>query len=72
MNIKIKAVITEKETYDAHSNFKGLYKIAYDRVGRGPSHILVSGAFSYRRSPGKVLLTNLLSEHFTVYNCNYD
>lgn len=40
MNIKIKAVITEKETYDAHSNFKGLYKIAYDRVGRGPSHII--------------------------------
>ncbi|MBH5320208.1 alpha/beta hydrolase [Paenibacillus sp. GSMTC-2017] len=43
-------------------------KIAYDRVGQGPSLILVGGAFSYRKFPGLVQLANLLSAHFTVYN----
>ncbi|GGH09439.1 alpha/beta fold hydrolase [Paenibacillus segetis] len=43
-------------------------KIAYDRVGQGPSLILVTGAFSYRKFPAQVQLANLLSEHFTVYN----
>jgi len=42
--------------------------IAYDRVGQGPSLILVAGAFSYRKFPGQVQMANLLSEHFTVYN----
>ncbi|WP_152396028.1 alpha/beta fold hydrolase [Paenibacillus guangzhouensis] len=43
-------------------------KIAYDKSGRGPSLILVAGAFSYRKFPGQVQLANLLSEQFTVYN----
>ncbi|MFD0714111.1 alpha/beta fold hydrolase [Paenibacillus sp. GCM10027626] len=43
-------------------------KIAYDKVGQGPSLILVAGAFSYRKFPGQVQLAHLLSEHFTVYN----
>ncbi|MFD0588736.1 alpha/beta fold hydrolase [Paenibacillus sp. GCM10027627] len=43
-------------------------KIAYDKVGQGPSLILVAGAFSYRKFPGLVQLANLLSKHFTVYN----
>ncbi|WP_433241310.1 alpha/beta fold hydrolase [Streptosporangium sp. CA-135522] len=42
--------------------------IAYDRVGRGPALILVGGAFSYRAFPGLVELTELLSQHFTVFN----
>ncbi|MCJ8014870.1 hypothetical protein MUG84_24605 [Paenibacillus sp. KQZ6P-2] len=47
---------------------KDVTKIAYDKVGQGPSLILVTGAFSYRRFPGQVQLVNLLSEHFTIYN----
>ncbi|MFD0617032.1 alpha/beta fold hydrolase [Paenibacillus sp. GCM10027629] len=43
-------------------------KIAYDKAGRGPSLILVAGAFSYRKFPGQVQLAKLLSEQFTVYN----
>jgi len=43
-------------------------QIAYDRIGQGPSLILLAGAFSYRKFPGQVQLANLLSEHFTVYN----
>lgn len=37
-------------------------KIAYDRVGQGPSLILVTGAFSYRKFPAQVQLANQLSE----------
>lgn len=43
-------------------------KIAYDRAGRGPSLVLVGGAFSYRRFPGMVKLAGLLAERFTVYS----
>lgn len=43
-------------------------KIAYDKDGQGPALILVGGAFSYRKFPGLLKLTSLLSEHFTVYN----
>ncbi|MFC4778937.1 alpha/beta fold hydrolase [Paenibacillus sp. GCM10023252] len=43
-------------------------KIAYDKAGQGPSLILVTGAFSYRKFPGLVKLAELLSEHFTVYS----
>ena len=42
--------------------------IAYDRVGSGPSVILIGGAFSYRAFPKTVELAELLSEHFTVIN----
>jgi len=42
--------------------------IAYDRVGTGPSVILIGGAFSYRAFPKTVELAELLSEHFTVIN----
>jgi len=43
-------------------------KIAYDKVGQGPSLILVAGAFSYRKFPGQVQLANRLSAQYTVYN----
>jgi pimeloyl-ACP methyl ester carboxylesterase len=43
-------------------------KIAYDKVGNGPSLILVGGAFSYRKFPDLVQLADLLSQSFTVYN----
>jgi len=43
-------------------------KIAYDKTGQGPSLILVSGAFSYRKFAPLVQLATLLSENFTVYN----
>ncbi|MBW7455541.1 alpha/beta hydrolase, partial [Paenibacillus sepulcri] len=43
-------------------------RIAFDKVGQGPSLVLVAGAFSYRKFPGQVQLAGLLSEHFTVYN----
>ncbi|MFA9558993.1 alpha/beta fold hydrolase [Evansella sp. AB-rgal1] len=43
-------------------------KIAYDKVGNGPSLILIGGAFSYRKFPQQVELASLLSEYFTVYN----
>lgn len=43
-------------------------KIAYDKIGQGPALILVAGAFSYRKYPAQMQLTELLSTHFTVYN----
>lgn len=43
-------------------------RIAYDKQGQGPAVVLVAGAFSYRRFPGLLELSTLLSEHFTVYN----
>ncbi|MCM3127942.1 alpha/beta fold hydrolase [Paenibacillus provencensis] len=43
-------------------------QIAYDKKGNGPAVILVTGAFSYRKFPAQVELTDLLSEQFTVYN----
>jgi len=42
--------------------------IAYDKIGKGPAVIMVSGAFSYRKFPGSVQLAELLSSDFTVYN----
>jgi pimeloyl-ACP methyl ester carboxylesterase len=42
--------------------------IAYDRTGRGPAVILVSGAFSYRKYPASVQVADLLAQHFTVFN----
>jgi len=42
--------------------------IAYDRIGKGPALVLVTGAFGYRKFPGQVELANQLSERFTVYN----
>lgn len=39
--------------------------IAYDRIGSGPSLIVIGGAFNDRRSPAG--LANLLAQHFTVY-----
>lgn len=42
--------------------------IAYDRIGQGPTLILVAGAFSYRKFPGQVQLAKELSDQFTVYN----
>src|SRR3989440_758130 len=44
-------------------------KIAFDRVGSGPSVILVSGATAYRAfDPSMTHLSELLGKHFTVYN----
>lgn len=43
-------------------------EIAYDRVGQGPSVIMIGGAFSWRRWKGFVELAGLLSARFTVLN----
>lgn len=43
-------------------------RIAFDRSGEGPPVILVGGAFSYRKFPGLLQLTELLAPHFTVFN----
>jgi pimeloyl-ACP methyl ester carboxylesterase len=43
-------------------------KIAYDKVGKGPAVILVSGAFSYRKYPATIKISELLEPYFTVYN----
>jgi pimeloyl-ACP methyl ester carboxylesterase len=43
-------------------------EIAYDRTGKGPAVVLVSGAFSYRKYPATLKLVALLANHFTVYN----
>ena len=45
-------------------------KIAFEKVGSGPTVILVNGAMSYRRAFGTTLedLAELLGGHFTVYN----
>ena len=43
-------------------------EIAFDRVGDGPSVILVGGAFSYRRFPKMIELAELLSNRFAVFN----
>ncbi|MFF2888590.1 alpha/beta fold hydrolase [Paenibacillus sp. NPDC057967] len=43
-------------------------RIAYDQTGKGPSLILVSGAFGYRKFAGVAKLADLLSGQFTVYN----
>ena len=44
-------------------------KIAFDRVGSGPSVILVSGATAYRAfDPSMTHLAELLGQHFMVYN----
>lgn len=42
--------------------------IAFDRLGQGPSVIMVGGAFSHRRWKGWVQLAELLAERFTVIN----
>jgi pimeloyl-ACP methyl ester carboxylesterase len=42
--------------------------IAFDRSGAGPVVILAGGAFSYRRFPKLVQLSELLSHRFTVIN----
>ncbi len=43
-------------------------KIAFDKVGSGPAVILVSGATAYRASDTFMTqMSELLSEHFTVY-----
>lgn len=42
--------------------------ITYDRIGKGPTIILVDGALQYRAfDQGTVQLANLLKDHFTVY-----
>ena len=41
--------------------------IAYDKVGEGPTLILVDGALSVHSSGGKSELARLLAPHFTVY-----
>lgn len=43
-------------------------RIAFDCSGEGPPVILVGGAFSYRKFPGLLQLTELLAPHFTVFN----
>ena len=43
-------------------------EIAFDRSGEGPPVILVGGAFSYRKFPGLVQLSELLAPRFTVIN----
>ncbi|MCH5584493.1 alpha/beta hydrolase [Shimazuella sp. AN120528] len=42
-------------------------KIVYEKVGHGPSLVLVTGAFSYREFPAQIELAQLLSSRFTVY-----
>ncbi len=41
-------------------------KIAYEKIGTGPSLIIVNGALSNRSMPGVKDLANLLAENFTV------
>lgn len=45
-------------------------RIAFDKVGSGPSVILVNGAMSYRRAFDTTLeqLAELVGKHFTVYD----
>jgi len=44
-------------------------KIAFDKIGSGPSVILVNGAMSFRAAdPTLGQVAELLSKHFTVYN----
>lgn len=43
-------------------------RIAFDRLGEGPTIILAGGAFSYRAFPKLVQLAELLSRRFTVIN----
>lgn len=42
-------------------------RIAYEKTGKGPAVVLVTGAFSYRRFPDQVELARLLSDRYTVY-----
>lgn len=42
-------------------------QIAYEKVGKGPALVLVTGAFSYRKFPAQVELANQLAAHYTVY-----
>jgi pimeloyl-ACP methyl ester carboxylesterase len=43
-------------------------RIAYDRVGSGPTVVLVAGALGYRKFPQMQQLSRLLSERCTVIN----
>jgi pimeloyl-ACP methyl ester carboxylesterase/predicted enzyme related to lactoylglutathione lyase len=42
--------------------------IAFDRMGTGPSAILVNGALGSRTDTNQQQLASLLAEHFTVFN----
>ncbi|WP_240968019.1 hypothetical protein [Paenibacillus aquistagni] len=42
--------------------------ITYDKIGKGPALVLVTGAFGYRKFPAQVQLAQLLADHFTVYS----
>ncbi|MGN7457176.1 alpha/beta fold hydrolase [Paenibacillus pasadenensis] len=42
-------------------------RIAYEKTGKGPAVVLVTGAFSYRSFPDQVELARLLSDRYTVY-----
>lgn len=42
-------------------------EIAYEKAGRGPAVLIVSGALSHRRFPGDQPLVARLADHFTVY-----
>lgn len=42
-------------------------KIAYDKVGQGPSLVLVDGAFCFRKNGTTPMLLPVLSQNFTIY-----